>query len=97
LKPDVLVLATGAVYRAPFHWLIPRLLDSRWARARGLVALLKKAPIKRVFYDVIRTPDDRLYRRLRASGMDVRRIGDCQRPGKTGEAMASAATLADRL
>jgi 2,4-dienoyl-CoA reductase-like NADH-dependent reductase (Old Yellow Enzyme family) len=96
-KPEVVVLATGASYRVPFRWVIPRLLNSRWAHARVLKELLKKAAIKRLFYYAIRKPNNRLARRLRVSRIDVWFIGDCQRLGKTPEALASAAELAHRL
>lgn len=97
LRPDVVVLATGASYRAPFRWFIPRLLDSGWARAWVVKALLRKVAIERLVDDAIRKPNDRLARRLHGSGVDVRRIGDCDRPRRTPEAMAAAAELAYRL
>ncbi|MFQ5897280.1 MAG: FAD-dependent oxidoreductase [Candidatus Methylomirabilia bacterium] len=97
LKPEVIVLATGASYRLPFRWIIPWLLNSRWAQARALKALLKKAAVKRLFSDVIRKANDQPYRRLRSPGMDLRCIGDCHRPRKTLEALASAVELAYRL
>lgn len=96
-QPEAVVLAAGASYRVPFGWFIQRLLNSRWARARALKALLRRATVKRLFYDVLRKPNDRLARHLRASGIDVRLVGDCQRPGKTPEAMATAVELAYRL
>jgi len=97
LRPDVVVLATGASYRRPLGWVIPRLLDSRWARARAVKTVLTKRAVKRVFYSVLRTPNVGLERRLRALGLEVYRIGDCHRPGKTPEAMLEAARLAYRL
>ena len=97
LKPEVVVLATGASYRVPFRWLIPRLLDSRWARAGSLKALLGRTVVKRLVYSVLRTPNSRLERHIRELGVEVHRIGDCHRPGKTPEAMVEALTLAYRL
>ena len=97
VRPEVVVLATGASYRRPLGWIMPRLLNSRWARARALRTLLKKRAVKRVFYTALRKPNVGLERRLRALGLEVYRIGDCHRPGKTPEAMLEAAKLAYRL
>ncbi len=97
LRPEVVVLATGASYRRPLGWVIPRLLDSRWARARALKTLLTKRVIKQLLHERLRTPNVGLERRLRALGLDVYRIGDCHRPGTTPKAMRDAATLAYRL
>jgi hypothetical protein len=89
------VLATGASYRRPLGRVIPRLLDSRWARALG--TLLKQPAVKRLFYSGLRRPNVGLERRFRALGLEVHRIGDCHRPGRTPEAMLEAARLAYRL
>ena len=97
LRPEVVVLATGASYRGPLGWIIPRLLNSRWARARALRALLTKRTVKRLFYSKLRKPNVGLERRLRALGLEVYSVGDCHRPGKTPEAMLEAATLGYRL
>jgi hypothetical protein len=97
LRPEVVVLATGASYRRPLGWIIPRLLGSRWARARALKTVLTKRAVKRVFYTALRKPNVGLERRMRALGLEVYRIGDCHRPGKTPEAMLEAARLAYRL
>lgn len=59
--------------------------------------LLTKPGIKRLFYSVLRTPNAGPETRLRALGLEVHRIGDCHRPGKTPEAMLEAARLAYRL
>jgi 2,4-dienoyl-CoA reductase-like NADH-dependent reductase (Old Yellow Enzyme family) len=96
LKPEVIVLATGASYRFLFRWL-PRLLDSAWVRTRVLKTLLRKSTIKRLFYYGIRKPNTQLFRHLSSSGIDLYRIGDCDRPGKTPEAIAAATELASRL
>ena len=97
LRPDVIVLATGAFYRGPLEGIIRRLLDSRWAHARVLTRLLTIPAVKRLFYSALRTPNAALEPRLRALGFEVHRIGDCQKPGKTPEAMLSATRLAYRL
>ena len=97
LRPEVVVLATGASYRRPLGWIIPRLLDARWARTRMLKTLLTKRAAKRLFYSWLRRPNVGLERRLRALGLEVHRIGDCHWPGRTPEAMLEAARLAYRL
>jgi hypothetical protein len=97
LRPEVIVLATGASYRRPLGRVIPRLLDSRWARARALKRLLTTPAVTRVFYSALRKPNAGLERRLRALGLEVYRVGDCQSPGKTPAAMLGAARLAYRL
>ena len=91
LKPETVVLATGASYRVPFHWLVPRLLDSRWGRSRAAKAL------GRLLFSVMRKRNDGLDRHVRRSGVPVQRIGDCNQPRKTVDAMLEAAELADRL
>jgi 2,4-dienoyl-CoA reductase-like NADH-dependent reductase (Old Yellow Enzyme family) len=96
-KPDVVVLATGASYRAPFGWLVPRLLASRWARSPAFLALLRRPAIKRLLFHGIRKPNDGLARLLAGVAADVRRIGDCERLGTTPEAMLAAAEIAYRL
>jgi hypothetical protein len=96
-QPDAVVLATGASYRRPLGHVIPRLLDSRWARGRALKTLLKRPVVKRLFYSALRTPNAGLERRLPTLGLEVHRIGDCHRPGRTPEAMLEAARLASRL
>ena len=97
LRPEVVVLATGASYRGPLGRLIPRLLGSRWGRARALRALLMKCAVKRLVYSRLRKPNRGLERRLRALGLEVYSIGDCHRPGRTPEAMLEAAALGHRL
>lgn len=97
LEPDAIVLATGASYRRPLGRVIPLLLASRWAQSRALKSLLKKPGVKRLFSSGLRRPNVGLERRLRASGFEVHRIGDCHRPGRTPEAMLEAARLAYRL
>jgi NADPH-dependent 2,4-dienoyl-CoA reductase/sulfur reductase-like enzyme len=97
LRPEVIVLATGASYRRPLDWIIRRLLGSRWARARALKSLLTTPAVKRLFYSSLRKPNVGLDRRLRALGLEVHRVGDCQRPGKTPQAMLEATRLAYRL
>lgn len=97
LRPEVVVLATGASYRGPLGPVIRRLLDSRWARARALKRLLTAPAVKRLFSSALRTPNAGLERRLRGLGLEVHRVGDCERPGKTPEAMLGAARLAYRL
>ena len=94
LKPDVVVLATGAMYRFPLESIVPRVLA---AKPGWLKALFRWPAFKQLFYSVMRKPDVRLERRIRALGVDVRRIGDCSRPRKTPEAMTDAMTLAYRL
>jgi len=94
LKPDVVVLATGAVYRFPLELIVPRVLA---AKPGWLKALFRWPAFKQLFYSVMRKPDVRLERRIRALGVDVRRIGDCSRPRKTPDAMTDAITLAYRL
>jgi 2,4-dienoyl-CoA reductase-like NADH-dependent reductase (Old Yellow Enzyme family) len=96
VRPDLVVLATGASYRLPFCW-VPLLLETSWVRTRMLRTLLLKPAIKRLFYSMMRKPNARLFRHLRRSGIDLWRIGDCDHPGKTPEAIASAAELAYRL
>ena len=97
LRPDVVVLATGASYRGPLGPVVRGVLASRWARARALKRLLTTPRVKRLFYSTLRTPNAGLERRLRALGFEVHRVGDCHTPGKTPEAMLEAARLAYRL
>jgi len=97
LRPEVIVLATGASYRGPLDPIIRHLLGSRWARARALKSLLTTPAVKRLFYSALRKPNVGLERPLRARGLEVHRIGDCQKPGKTPEAMLEATRLAYRL
>ena len=97
LKPETVVLATGASYRVPFRWFLPPLLESRWGRSRAVKVLLTKHWIRWLFYSVMREPNDGLDRHVRRSGVRVQRIGDCNRPRKTVEAMLDAAELADRF
>ncbi|GIX47517.1 MAG: hypothetical protein KatS3mg131_1728 [Candidatus Tectimicrobiota bacterium] len=96
LQPEVVVLATGATYRLPFLWL-PWLLSCGWGRGRRWQRLLRQPWVKRLLFEVVRKPVAHLARPLRAAGLEVVCIGDCLRPGKTPEAMAAAAALADRL
>jgi dimethylglycine catabolism A len=96
-RPDVVVLATGARYRFPFNLIVPAALAGARRQPRLLSGLFKRPFTKRLVCSVLRTPDAALGRRLAALGVDVRRIGDCRRPGKTPEAMAEAATLAYEL
>ena len=92
-KPDVVVLAPGARYCVPFNLIFPRLLGTQ--RASGRLSVISTRPfMRRLFYDRLRTPDIALERGLRALGVEVRRIGDCHRPGKTPEAMTEAAEVA---
>lgn len=95
-KPEVVVLATGARYRLPFNLIFPRLFAPRRASGR-LSAFLARPFIRQLFYYRLRTPDIALERGLRALGLEVRRIGDCHRPGKTPEAITEAAELAFEL
>ena len=97
LRPDVVVLATGASYRRPLGWIIPRLLSSRWARSRALRTLSTKRAFKKLLESGLRKPNVGLERSLRALGLEVHRIGDCHRPGRTPAAMLDAATLGHRL
>jgi 2,4-dienoyl-CoA reductase-like NADH-dependent reductase (Old Yellow Enzyme family) len=97
LRPEVVVLAAGASYRRPLGPVIRRLLDSRWVRARALKRLLAAPAVKRLFSSALRTPNAGLERRLHGLGLEVHRVGDCERPGKTPEAMLGAARLAYRL
>lgn len=97
LRPDIVVLATGASYRRPLGWIFPRLLNSRWAKAGAFKAILTKRSVKRLFYSRLRRPNAGLEQRLRGLGLEVYRIGDCHRPGRTPEAMLEAARLAYRL
>jgi hypothetical protein len=62
-----------------------------------LKTLLTKRSVKRLFYGPLRKPNAGLARRFRSPGTEVYRVGDCQRPGKTPEAMLEAARLAYRL
>ncbi|MFZ1058844.1 MAG: FAD-dependent oxidoreductase, partial [Candidatus Rokuibacteriota bacterium] len=91
LKPETVVLATGASYRVPFRWFIPRLVESPWGRSRVVKVLLTKNWVRRFFYSVMRKPNDGLYRHVRRSGIQVQRIGDCKQPRKTVEAVLEAA------
>ena len=97
LRAEVVVLATGASYRGGLGLVIRRLLGSRWGRARAVERLLGHPAVKRLFYTRLRRPNAALEQPLRARGVDVHRIGDCQRPGKTPEAMLDATRLAYRL
>ena len=97
LNPETVVLATGASYRVPLRWVLPPLLESRWGRSRAVKALLETPWVRRLLFSVMRKRNDRLDRHLRRSGVRVQRIGDCNRPRKTVEAMRDAAELADRF
>ncbi len=97
LKPETVVLAAGASYRLPFRWVLPPLLRSRWGRSGAVKALLGKPWGRRLLYSVLRKPNDGLERRIRRAGVPVERIGDCNEPRKTIDAMRDAADLADRL
>ncbi|MBI4271459.1 MAG: FAD-dependent oxidoreductase [Candidatus Rokubacteria bacterium] len=97
LKPETVVLATGASYRVPFGWFLPPLLDSRWGRSRAVKALLKKQWARRLLFSVMRKRNDGLERHVRRAGVPVQRIGDCNQPRKTVDAMRDAAELAERF
>lgn len=97
LKPEFVVLATGASYRVPFRWFIPLLVESRWGRSRAVKGLLTKKWVRRLFYSAVRKPNDGLYRHLRRSGVEVERIGDCKQPRKTVEAVLDAAEAGSSL
>ena len=97
LKPETVVLATGARYRIPLRWALPPLLGSRWGRSRAVKALLKTRWVRRLLSSAMRKRAGGLDRRLRRSGVPVERIGDCHEPRTTVEAMRDAAQLADRL
>ncbi|HSF04549.1 MAG TPA: FAD-dependent oxidoreductase [Methylomirabilota bacterium] len=97
LRPEVVVLATGASYRWPLGRVIPRLLDSRWGRAHTLATLLKRPAVKRLLHEALRTPNVELEPHFGALGLEVHHIGDCHRPGRTPEAILEAARLAYSL
>ena len=97
LRPEVVVLATGASYRRPLDPVVRHVLDSRWTRGRRLKRLLTRPGVKRWFYYTLRRANAGLERRLRRLGFEVHRVGDCHTPGKTPEAMLEAARLAYRL
>jgi len=65
LRPDVIVLATGAAYRPPLGPLVRGLLRSRWRHGRTLKWLLTRRTVKSWFYSTLRKPNARLERRLR--------------------------------
>lgn len=97
LRPEVVVLATGAVYRWPFSWLVPRLLDAPVLTSGLLKKLLARELVKRLVYSALRRPADALERPLRRAGVEVYRVGDARRPGRTPEAMVDAAKLGHQL
>jgi 2,4-dienoyl-CoA reductase-like NADH-dependent reductase (Old Yellow Enzyme family) len=95
LQPDIVIMATGAVYRLPFRCL-PWMLNVSWMRSPWLHSFLRKAAVQHVLHDWARKPNVRLAQTLPA-GIDVYRIGDCARLAKTPDAMAAAAELAYRI
>jgi hypothetical protein len=96
-QPEVVVLATGASYRFPFNWLIPPLFALGLMRTGWMARLTAHPRFKDFFFYRARTPRRALARQLAAQGIEVHPIGDCSRPGKTQEAIASAYELARQL
>jgi 2,4-dienoyl-CoA reductase-like NADH-dependent reductase (Old Yellow Enzyme family) len=94
MKPDMVVLATGASYRFPFNVIIPRILQNRFMNTRIVTALLRRSFVKRSFLRTLRKPSDRLKSQLNALGVEVHSIGDCRCPGTTGDAMDDAVAIA---
>jgi 2,4-dienoyl-CoA reductase-like NADH-dependent reductase (Old Yellow Enzyme family) len=97
MKPDIVILATGASYRFPFDWIVPRILNSRWMRTKMVATVMKRTLGKRLFISAIRKPNDGLKRRISALGVEVQSVGDCHRPGTTSDAMEEAVAIACRL
>ncbi len=97
LKPDVVVLAAGALYRFPFNLLVPALLGGPLRKSPWLKALLKRPGVKRWFYTTIRKPDTRLEADLSALRIETRRIGDCRVPRRTLDAIGDAVEVAGQL
>jgi hypothetical protein len=97
LKPDVVVLAAGALYRFPFNLLVPVVLGGPLRKRPWLKALLKRPGVKRWFYTTIRKPDTRLEADLSALRIETWRIGDCRVPRRTLDAIGDAAEVAGQL
>jgi 2,4-dienoyl-CoA reductase-like NADH-dependent reductase (Old Yellow Enzyme family) len=77
-RPDLVVVATGAVYLVPGLLRLLKVPSVRWLA--GLPRLHK------LFFKLLRTPHTRLPGRLRAGGVPVRIVGD--RSGSRGVAAA---------
>lgn len=93
LGPEVAVLATGATYRAPFGWLVDRMVESQWARRPWAKRLMKRRWMQHILFRLIRKSDRGLARELERIGIPTHAIGDCREPGRTREAIRSAADL----
>lgn len=96
LEAEVVVLVTRAAHRRPRRWLVPVVLRLSLARVPALESLLAWPAMKRLVTTGLHRPDAALEPRLRRLGVEVRRLGDCENPGRTREAMASAAHRAQR-
>jgi hypothetical protein len=110
LAPEAVVLATGASYRRPLGWLVPRVVEStgapRWPPQPTNARNPWRSSIPRYFDGLLerlvsgsalRRPNAALARELAAAGVEAHLVGDCRRPGRTPEAVLDAAEVACRL
>jgi hypothetical protein len=97
VKPDVIVLTTGASYRFPLSLIIPFLLRTGIIR----IALFKKMSIaihdsprfQNMFFKTFRKRNLQPLAMAKKRGLKVYTVGDCDKPGRTQEALLSAASI----
>lgn len=89
-----IVIATGAAYRYGLGPVARWLLNSGWARRRPLSRLFRNPRLRNWFYYRARRPSETARLIKNGAGGSVSIIGDAARPGKGGEAIAAAFSLA---
>jgi 2,4-dienoyl-CoA reductase-like NADH-dependent reductase (Old Yellow Enzyme family) len=90
VKVDAVILALGAPYRRPWRWLFPWLLRTGWARRWPFSVVAARPWVQDWLLTRSRRAEPGMALAMRASGLEVREIGDGVLPRGTLESIREA-------